>query len=192
MIQIMHQTGDNGLQSTSSKMDFITSCGPLRKRAFPFCSTTEILGQESHVAKRRKTKKSVQFGATTQGLSWYVTEEDAQRAWYCDAEYDSFKDECREVLMNVDAVKGDLAKVDGNKYCLRGLEDQIAPRVYYLRRKRKKSLIQMVLRQQDLHRQMGISNPQKLHTICEMYSKHSKYWALKLATLDADSCTSET
>jgi hypothetical protein len=185
MIQILHQTGNNGLQPTSSKMDFITSCSPLRKRAFPFCWITENQGQEFHVAKRRRTKKSVQFGATTQGPSWQVTKEDAQRAWYDGAEYDNFTDECREALRNLDAVKGDLTKMDGNKYCIRGLEDQIATRIYQLRRKRKRSLSQMVLRQQDLHRQMGISNPQKLHTICELYSKQSKDWALELAALDA-------
>ena len=142
--------------------------------------------REFHVAKRRtKPKKSVQFGATTQGPSWHVTKEDDQRAWYNAAEYHSFKDECRQVLRNVDAVKGDLTKIDCNKYCLRGLEDQVIPRDYHMRRKRKRFLIQMVLGQQDLHRQMGISNPQKLHTICELYAKKSKDWALELAALDA-------
>jgi hypothetical protein len=187
MIQILHQTSSNGLQSTPSTMDSITSCSLIRKRAFPFCWRTENQQEEHafHVAKRRKTKKSVQFGETNQGPSWHVTKTDNQRAWYYGAEYNSFKDECREALRNVDAVKGDLTKIDGNKYCLRGLEDQVIPRVYHLRRKRKRSLIQMVLRQQNLHRQMGISNPQKLHTICELYSKQSKDWALELAALDA-------
>lgn len=187
---ILHHTSSNSMHPTSSTMDVvITSCSPLRKRAFPFCwttfSTSESQGHAHHVAKRRKTKKSVQFGATTQGPSWHVTKEDDQRAWYYAAEYHSFKDECRQALKNVDAVKGDLTKIDCNKYCLRGLEDQISPRVYHIRRKRKRFLIQMVLGQQDLHRQMGMSNPQKLHTICELYSKQSKDWALELATLDA-------
>jgi hypothetical protein len=187
MIQILHQASSNGMQPTSPTMDSITSCSPLlRKRAFPFCWTrTENQGHEFHVVKRRKTKKSVHFGATTQGPSWHATKNDDQRAWYYGAEYNGFKDECREVLRNVDAVKGDLTKIDGNKYCIRGLEDQVVPRVYHQRRKRKKCIIQMVLRQQDLHRQMGISNPQKLHTICELYSKQSKAWALELAALDA-------
>jgi hypothetical protein len=187
---ILHQTGSsNSIQPTSSTMDIaVTPRSPLRKRAFPFCPwTTGNQGglHEFHVAKRRKTKKSVHFGVTTQGPSWHVTIEDDQRAWYYAAEYHGFKDECREILRNVDAVKGDLAKINGNKDCLRGLEEQVIPRVYHLRRKRKRFLIQMVLGQQNLHRQMGISNPQKLHAICELYSKQSKDWALELAALDA-------
>ena len=191
-MMLNQQTGSISTHPTSSTMDVvIASCSPLRKRAFPFCWTTtsENQGREFHVAKRRKTKKSVQFGATTQGPSWHVTKEDDQRAWHNAAEHHSFKDECRQALRNVDAVKGgDLTKIDcDNKCCLRGLEDQVIPRDYHMRRKRKRFLIQMVLGQQDLHRQMGTSNPQKLHVVCELCSKKSKDWALELAALDAAS-----
>lgn len=162
------------------KSDFALSPVILRKRALPLSDV-----QNEPVFKRSKLTKTVRFSdETDEAECHYYTKEDVQNAWYCKLDYSSFTNECRLALRGVDAVNGNVDRLD-SQVSMRGLEDQIVPQIFHFKRKRKKSLIQMVMRQHEMHKATGNVDASKIRAVSVMFSRASKEFALELGALDA-------
>jgi hypothetical protein len=151
----------------------------LRKRSLPLWDDVEHAP-----VKKRKLRKTVGFADKDKVQHQHCTEEDIQNAWYSNLDYKSFTDECRDTLKKVDAVNGNVDRLDLSEICMRGLETQIIPQVFHLKRRRKKLLIGMVVRQHELHKMTGNRDDGKLRAISLMFSKHSREWGIELGALD--------
>lgn len=107
--------------------------------------------------------------------------EEQSKLWYQPADYSAFAYDRRSTLNAVHQVRGDLTYLDPSKYCLRGLEQQLTKRQVYERRQRSLQYRHVVLQQQHYQRYSGISDPQSLKAVSELFSKQ----ALKRAHLRA-------
>merc|ERR1712154_92113 len=129
------------------------------------------------------SRRTVQFAADAvhhHHTHYYHPEEEDEisyNAWYNDNDYDNFKNECRASLFELNAVHGDYDKFDHTKFCLRGLEEQTSIEIYQARRLNKQNFIDSILREQRLHKKLGISEPTKLKMISVVLSKSSKEWS---------------
>jgi hypothetical protein len=169
------------------KSAFALSPVILRKRTLPLSDV-----QKEPVFKRSKLRKSVRFSDENDDTEChYYTKEDVHNAWYCQLDYSSFTNECRLALRQVDAVNGKVDRLD-SQLCMRGLEDQIVPQIFHFKRKRKKSLIQMVMCQHEMHKTTGNVDASRIRAISVMFSRASKEFALDLGALDAADANGDT
>lgn len=165
--------------------------------------------------KVRAQKKFVSFAMDRTGRcglqqhnevrAHHYTEDDIQNAWYSPREYKEFIRDCRLVLERVDEAGGDLKRLElasndttsGSKevvVCIRGLEDQIVPRVHRLKRKRRRDLIQTVVQQHAWHKQLhimmtmgGCTNDSvntRVREVSLSLSAVSARWAVELGAFD--------
>jgi hypothetical protein len=140
--------------------------------------------ETQQVSKKRKLKKTVKFDDVNHTIYQHYTEGDLQNSWCSNYDYTKFKIECMLTLKAVNAVKGDVSRLDFSKISTRGLEDQIVRCVYCKKRKRRKQFIQLLLCQQEISRMNGSSDPRRLRTISESYSKDSREVGIALGKFD--------
>lgn len=166
--------------------------GFLRKRGFPVPDPTHRAesGLASKTARHeaKPAKKSVTFhvGRPIVHVVTY-TEADYENSWYSQADYKGFSDECKRVLKETDSVVGEVHKIDGTIFCVRGLEDQIIPSVSVMKRKRKRALIKMIIQQYKMQKarpSVPIDSDHIRH-MSALFSTRSKSWARELGLLDA-------
>jgi hypothetical protein len=159
---------------------------PFRKRYFP-SFFQKVLDEENNFnnKKRRCNKKSVRFEERIKVHHRHFTQEDLDSAWYAEGNYGAFENDCRDALDHADSLNGNLALIDHSKHCIRGLESLLIPEEFYLKRKRNRILVRVILQQQELDAKLGISDPGRLKDICEMISRQSNKWALELGALDS-------
>mmetsp|Transcript_24955 Transcript_24955/g.40842 ORF Transcript_24955/g.40842 Transcript_24955/m.40842 type:complete len:226 (-) Transcript_24955:150-827(-) len=138
--------------------------------------------------KQKRARKIVRMVERPVICTYEYTDDDIQNAWYTRAEYDVFVDECRTLIMAVTSVgSGEFLRetlTTSNDTCTRGLEDQIIPQLNRLKKQRKRGLIQMVLRQQEIQKLIGCFDVERIRSISILFSNPSREWATKLASHD--------
>jgi hypothetical protein len=157
--------------------------GMLKKR-----NVTFLVDDAPQAKKVRSTPKAVRFAESDMVTTRSCTQDDLWRAWYNKEEYEAFKDDCRDDIRRFHDAQGDFQLFDHDRYCLRGLEEQITPDAYYALRERKVSFLRAILREQELHVKLGKNEPESFKAISILRSRESKEWALELGKFDS-SCT---
>jgi hypothetical protein len=189
MIELNSQSTYNALkvetESKCGESDFFLQKRFLRKRVLLQVSSTSSI-EQGQVSKKKKLRKTVKIMDKKPKVSYRdYTEEDLRNAWYSGSDYGEFMNECRVALKKVDSVDGDMEKLDPyEEVCMRGLEDQTIPEVFHLKRRRKKTLIHLVVNQQEMHKMTGNVDAGRLRAISMMFSKQAKEWAVDLGALD--------
>ena len=159
-----------------------------RKRELP----SSIFENTPVSKKRRRHQKSVHFQENTERISNPSTREDLKNSWYSEYDYSDFKADCIHTLKTVNAVNGDVSLIDVNEVSTRGLEDQIVRCVHFLKRKKRKQFIRLILSQQAISRVAGSSYPMRLRSISECFSTDSRKFAIALGDLDRNFSDRET
>jgi ribosome-associated translation inhibitor RaiA len=133
----------------------------------------------------RLEKKRVRFADTTpQTCDCHHAHEDLHNAWYTYNDYGRFKIECAITLKTFSVLKGDTSRLDPTKISIRGLEDQLDRRISRLKKQRRVTLVETILRQQAWNRETGFANSSCLCEISERFSKDGKAHALSLGNRD--------
>jgi hypothetical protein len=158
----------------------------LKKRDLTF-----LVDDAPPAKKMRSTSKAVRFAESDIVATRSCTQDDLWRAWYNKEEYEAFKNDCRNDIRRFNDAQGDDFQLfDHDRFCIRGLEEQITPDAYYALRERKDSFLRAILREQELHVKLGINEPESFKAISILQSRESKEWALELGKLDS-SCISK-
>jgi hypothetical protein len=87
-------------------------------------------------------------------------------------------------LKTFSVLKGDTSRLDPTKISIRGLEDQLVRQRSKLKKQRRATLVQTVLRQQAWNRVTGNADTSGLCEISEHFSKDGKALALSLGNRD--------
>jgi hypothetical protein len=148
--------------------------------------------QEPHKKRRRLqgTSKSVKISNELDVREYRYPDDEIQNSWYSSGDYKRFVQDCREVLRRADECRSKLQMLspschDEASCCVRGLEDQLVPRINRLKHKRKKGLIDMVVRQHVIDKMIGTSDACcSIRSISTSFSSDSKRRALELAAYD--------
>lgn len=165
----------------------------LRKRGFPVLSSSSSAAEQSATGlspkrARHHDRKRVRFSNHMSTLSYSCSDFDIGNSWYSRQEYRGFSQDCRRLLEAADgAASGGISNGDEDSDfpCIRGLEDHLMPNLYLMKRRRKKTLIRMIVQQCRLHRKhSGGLDSDCLRSISTMLSRQSRYWARDLGQLD--------
>lgn len=151
-----------------------------------------VLGSHSHDQgpprkRRRLHGKVVKISSEDQIREHHYTDDEVRNTWYSQCDYKRFINECRGVIRKADESRGHLQKLStchDDTTCIRGLEDQLVPRINRLKQKQKKGLIDMVVRQQVIHKLTGTFDACRIRSISMIFSHDSKKWAMELAAND--------
>lgn len=142
-----------------------------------------------HYDKKRKTTatRRVRFTTTEDSVQLLDTIDSSEldQTWYNDADYARFKMEGRDTIIALSEAMGNHELLDHNQHCLRGFEDYTSTNRLELKRQRQRACEQSVLNNYRLQRQLGVKNLDSLRMISLIYSKSSKYLALKRGNLHA-------
>jgi len=139
--------------------------------------------ERSESAKENKSSSSkrVSFVDTNLAVTarFPSAEEDVQRSWYSDGDYETFQSDCRItvtafVMARTRKEKGEKRyHLDGSKFTARGLEDLLTKESSELRDYRKRLHAHHVLKQQYLQRCEGLVSPDWIKSVSEKYSADS-------------------
>lgn len=166
--------------------------GFLRKRGFPTATSFDAIEMPTTSQKRpRRSHKAVSFSNLPVVHVLEYSEIDLGNSWYGKSDYMDFANECRRVLRETDAVVGEVQKIDASEFCVRGLEDQIIPSISQMKRKRKRVLIKMIIRQHRILKKAPLPKGpddwcESIREISVLMSSRSRKWARELGVLDAN------
>lgn len=149
-------------------------------------NTTATLKRRLPKASCTAAKKSVRFaGAVEVALKKSSSQEELNSAWYAPLEYKSFQIDSRRSLKAVTSnLCGDANAYDASEHCLRGLESCLSPQLYQSRKEHKRNIVEQVLKEQLLHRLVGIQDPERLAFRSRAISHQAQERALLLAVVD--------
>jgi hypothetical protein len=161
-------------------------------------------------SKRRRSQsnsnnKSVRICNELEVREYRYPAEEVPKAWYSDRDYKRFVQECRDVILrkldecSMFAVQKQEKPAsspqqqqqqpccvdEASSCCIRGLEDQLVPRINRLKVTRRRGLIKMVVRQHVIDKMIGTSDACGIRSISASFSSDSKQRALDLAAYDA-------
>jgi hypothetical protein len=133
-----------------------------------------------------KAKRSVRFSNinSTVTSTLEISEEELRTMWYKDEEYSSFKQECRRTLTAIKTAKGKLSALDPTEYSVQGLEQFLSTKQMASRKKKAKRYIDVMMRQQYVQKRTGRSDPSRLKSLSEMFSKQAGQRAYLRGVID--------
>ena len=116
-----------------------------------------------------------------------MTEEQRQQLWYQSRDYAAIDKESNENLRACQGVNGDLARLQRDHYCLRGLEMKTSPHINRLRRLRANITVRAVLDTQNHCRKMskGAASAESLAAVSQQYTQQAKNRARELGLIDS-------
>lgn len=139
-------------------------------------------------ATNRVERKTVRFAPKEEVAFRHVTQDELQKTWYQQQDFDSFKQDCRKTAQEYAKAQGDVTRLDPRKVCLRGLEQHLT-RVSFMNRKTTiASSIKMVLHEQLSQKNMGYSNPERVGEVSRVMSQAALNRAITVAAFDAKLC----
>ena len=128
-------------------------------------------------APPRRRVKRVQFAPTASvRYRSAISKDELQSMWYQPRDYMKFDRERRETISAMKHVQGELACLDPEKYCLRGLEQHLSKRQSQERRMNTFRCTRVVLEQQFFLRYAGVSDMfsgqacKRIQAVSEMFS----------------------
>jgi hypothetical protein len=130
--------------------------------------------QEKRQQQRSVGKKQVRFApmATVVTVS-KLSKEESEQSWYESKEYRAFDQERRRTIAAVQWARGDLGRLDPEHYTMRGLEKHLSRRQVQARKFKTMQRTYYVLKQQHFQRCRGVSDPESLQAVSEMFSDPS-------------------
>eukprot|EP00543_Licmophora_paradoxa_P007469 CAMPEP_0202450684 /NCGR_PEP_ID=MMETSP1360-20130828/9265_1 /ASSEMBLY_ACC=CAM_ASM_000848 /TAXON_ID=515479 /ORGANISM="Licmophora paradoxa, Strain CCMP2313" /LENGTH=178 /DNA_ID=CAMNT_0049069047 /DNA_START=20 /DNA_END=556 /DNA_ORIENTATION=+ len=120
------------------------------------------------------------------------TEEDRRNSWYQNYDFQSFKKDIYRNLIALRKVHGNIATLNPEKYCLRGLETKLCRRYSNETKAKQAAVVRMVLELQNEQKASGKSNPEELKMFSMMCSKLSRDQAAELGVMDAKIASTPT
>jgi hypothetical protein len=133
----------------------------------------------------RRSKKSVRFATDNNEMKYrHITKEDLENAWLKPQDWERSKAECKEAIACLIKCNGDLALMDLERHCLRGLEEYIST-VLFRRGSRQKTIVRKVVYVQHIQRKSGVKDQVALKEAYLELSKKHRRRALKRAAVDA-------
>ncbi len=160
--------------------------GFLRKRGFPVALLNPDVKPSVPTKRMRQSRKVVSFSNDTDVYLRDYSISDLANSWYQKSDYIGFANDCRRVLRETDAADGDLEKIDYSTFCFRGLEDYIIPSFSYLKQKRRRLLIRLIVGEHQIQKARAVdADGEHLRSMSVMFSRQSRSWARELGALDA-------
>ena len=156
----------------------------LHEHQFLAVQSNEI---DSRRKRRRLQNKVVRISNEQEIRKHHYDKDEVQNSWYSQRDYKRFLDDCRCVIRKADESRWhfqNLSTCQDDTICIRGLEDQLIPRITRFKQKRKKGLIDMVVRQQTIHNLTGTFDACRIRSISVLCSSDSRKWAMELAAYD--------
>ena len=136
---------------------------------------------------KKHQSKSVRFAGTVKVSLKAVSQQELNDTWYAPTEYKSFRTDSKLSLHAVTSnLRGDLKAYDASRHCLRGLESCLSPELYRSRKEEKVNIVAQVLKEQLLHRLVGIHDPDRLALRSRELSQQAQERALLLAAVDCN------
>lgn len=137
-------------------------------------------------SQRNRRTRRVRFAPHTTEIkpTSKPTREEIKKQWYCPKDYEKFVTEIQTVLSQWRGVGGDMRVFDEEKYCTRGLEQQLQKGNALVRRMRNQRYTRYVLEQQSVQRYCGIHDPETLREVSLIFSTHDSQRAHMDAVLN--------
>ena len=140
------------------------------------------------VVKRNKRRakcprKRVQFGASTQTEYFVRSKQDIKESWYQKQDYKNFAQDRRNTVIELNRINYDLSSLDAEKYCVRGMEENMTPHQVFHRGSNARQCRKAVLHHQHYQRIMGISDPEQLRQASRLFSVRAMKRKVLLAVL---------
>ncbi|CAB9524111.1 expressed unknown protein [Seminavis robusta] len=137
-----------------------------------------------------KPKKSVRFSKVQKTRilkKRNLTPQDRERMWYQMADYAAIDQDSIKNLKALEQVDGDLARLNHDEYCIRGLEMKTSPHINRLRRLRAKISVRAVLDTQNHNRKMlrRQNADEALAAVSQHYTTKAQSRARELGVIDA-------
>eukprot|EP00540_Astrosyne_radiata_P008389 CAMPEP_0116844392 /NCGR_PEP_ID=MMETSP0418-20121206/12658_1 /TAXON_ID=1158023 /ORGANISM="Astrosyne radiata, Strain 13vi08-1A" /LENGTH=242 /DNA_ID=CAMNT_0004475331 /DNA_START=72 /DNA_END=803 /DNA_ORIENTATION=+ len=136
--------------------------------------------------KRQASRKRVCFhDAPTKIQNPPVTAEEARLIWYNADDLAALRTDTKLTIQALRKAGDDVAALDEDKYCLRGLEDYSPRGGQKERKERTFAVVNGILEEQHKQRTIGIYDPLLLQALACACSRPSKHKALMMGTKDA-------
>jgi hypothetical protein len=131
-----------------------------------------------------RAKKSVRFSNINTVAFRHASKEDLQQAWNQQEDIEAIKTGIRGDIEAVHAVNGRLSQLDQSAHCYRGLETGISMDIYKLKKIWVKTTRQKVMDEQQMQKNLGIFDPERLSLASQASSSDATRTAAQIAELD--------
>lgn len=98
---------------------------------------------------------------------------DNTRTWYKAKDYANFSRETKQTLDAVDRVRCDLSALNPDMYCIQGLESQLTRQQSVERKLHLTRSKRAILEHQQYQRYSGVSDPDSLRNVSQVFSEQS-------------------
>jgi hypothetical protein len=150
-----------------------------------FGFTTRMPG-EIQTSTAQKPKKSVTFSTIACVSMRPISRQELDATWIQPEEYSEIERERRRSIHAIKATQGDLSRLDASEYCAKGLEHQLSSSRQLLSRKLKNMQYKkLLLEEQNMQRHFGVSDPEALQRLSQLFSEQASKRAHFRACLDS-------
>jgi hypothetical protein len=120
-----------------------------------------------------KPKKRVSFAMFATVQDHPLRPSDLQATWYQAEEYFKFDRERRRTIEAIRSSRGNFSSLDPENICIRGLEHQLSAKQVLSRKYKSMQYKRLLLERQYYLKQYGVSDPESLQIVSQMFSKES-------------------
>ena len=129
-----------------------------------------------------KPKKSVSFSSFANVTVREISREELSECWIQPEEYSQIEEGRKRCLDQVKrALLGRAPTPDPSEYCIHGLEQQLSPKQVLERKIKNMQYRRLLLEEQHAQRCCGVSDPQALQKLSELFSQQATRRALRRA-----------
>jgi hypothetical protein len=141
-------------------------------KPLPFKSVQNTINNKnvSTPLKQPPTCKSVRFAVTKKVAKLHRSQEDLNKSWYHESEYTAFDQERKRTVAAVHEANGDLSCLDPAEFTVSGLEHHLYRQQMIARKVKTMHHVRSVLKQQYSNRCTGVSDPESLRSVSELFS----------------------
>ncbi|CAB9500014.1 expressed unknown protein [Seminavis robusta] len=153
------------------------------------------------IKKANRIKKAVRFSTHLNKVNvCHIPLDVRKRTWHTREDYQDIKMEAKKFILlesGRSASNGvppspltQLLEQENNDFTPRGLETVMSPQVRSVRKEWVGNTVRGVLLLQQIHKMMGVQNPEQLREISTSASQSSAFCAQMLGASDAEECSS--
>lgn len=140
-----------------------------------------------HEQPSNKSKKSVSFSALANVSVREISREELNASWIQPEEYSEIEQERKQCLETIKrALLGEAPAPNPTEYCIYGLEQQLSPKQVLERKLKNMQYRRLLLEEQHAQRCCGVSDPQALQTLSELFSQQATRRAQRRALSTGD------
>lgn len=126
-----------------------------------------------HVQPHKK-KKSVTFSTLANVSVREISREELNASWIQPEEYSKIEEgrkHCLDIIKR--ALLGEVPSLNPSEFCIQGLEQQLSPKRVLERKLKNMQYRRLLLEEQHVQRCCGVSDPQALQTLSELFSEQA-------------------